>query len=53
MNFVNNFPQAQKARGHAALDDEYATRLGLDESAQSFAPARRLDSKTNTQMPTA
>ena len=27
--------------------------ISTDESAQSFAPARRLDSKTNTQMPTA
>src|SRR5712691_4962602 len=26
--------------------------VSLDESAQSFAPAQRLDSLTNTQMPT-
>ena len=33
----------ERARGHAALDDELPTRL-VDELAQSFAPARRLDS---------
>src|ERR1043166_9368271 len=42
----------KKARGHAALDDEYATRL-VRRVSPEFRSSAALGLKTNTQMPTA
>ncbi len=61
---VNNFArrraefceQAYRRPERPAVTPRWMTNqqpVSLDELAQSFAPARRLDSGTNTQMPTA